>query len=98
MLYSGDDYLIRQVKEVLQRTAQTMCGLGTDQVELYCNTTLAFQKQQKQQKIQRGEQRGLSQAAAGAVPVRGRKHSLYSTKRFNHASVGNDGMLHYKYI
>ena len=83
MLYSGDNYLIRQVKEVLQRTAQTMCGLGTDQVELYCNTTLASQKQQ-------GEQKGLSKAA-GNVPVKGRKHPLYSTKRFNHAAVGNDG-------
>jgi hypothetical protein len=37
ILYSGDDYLIKQVGEVLERTAQTMCGVGNDTIASYCN-------------------------------------------------------------
>lgn len=37
MMYSGDDYLIRQVKEVLDRTVETMCGIGSNQVKSYCD-------------------------------------------------------------
>jgi len=35
-LDSGDDYFIDQTRLVLERTAETMCGLGSAQVELYC--------------------------------------------------------------
>lgn len=37
LMYSGDDYLIRQTRQVLERTAQTMCGLGSNQDAVYCN-------------------------------------------------------------
>lgn len=33
---SGDEYFIDQTRLVLERTAETMCGLGAAQVELYC--------------------------------------------------------------
>ena len=36
LLYSGDSYLVRQVREVLLRTAETMCGIGSEQVQAYC--------------------------------------------------------------
>jgi hypothetical protein len=36
LLYSGDEYLVDQVKRVLLRTAATMCGIGSDQDLLYC--------------------------------------------------------------
>lgn len=75
MLYSGDDYLVRQVRDVLHRTAETMCGIGKDQVDWYCNATVAAQ----------------TVGAPRAVPVRGRKHKLFSTGRFNHALAGGDG-------
>lgn len=35
---SGDDYFIEQTRLVLERTAETMCGLGSDQVAQYCNS------------------------------------------------------------
>jgi hypothetical protein len=36
MLYSGDSYLAAQVRKVLERTASTMCGLGSNQDPVYC--------------------------------------------------------------
>jgi len=75
MLYSGDAYLLRQVRDVLHRTAETMCGIGKDQVDWYCNATVAAQ----------------TVGAPRAVPARGRKHKLFSTGRFNHAAAGSDG-------
>lgn len=36
MLYAGDSMLTSQVKNILERTAQTMCGLGSDQDLSYC--------------------------------------------------------------
>jgi hypothetical protein len=36
MMYSGDKYLLNEVKLVLERTADTMCGIGSDQDERYC--------------------------------------------------------------
>ena len=36
MMYSGDGYLMNQVKEILERTAQTMCGIGTNEDKKYC--------------------------------------------------------------
>lgn len=37
MMFSGDDYLLNQVREVLERTANTMCGIGSEQDEKYCS-------------------------------------------------------------
>lgn len=37
LMYSGDAYLLQQVRGVIERTAQTMCGIGTEQNETYCN-------------------------------------------------------------
>lgn len=37
MIYSGDTYLLNQVKAVLERTGSTMCGIGSDQDVKYCN-------------------------------------------------------------
>eukprot|EP00981_Chlorochromonas_danica_P009789 scaffold2822_cov192-Ochromonas_danica.AAC.2 len=37
LLYSDDSYLLDQVQEVLWRTAQTMCGLGSEANTTYCN-------------------------------------------------------------
>jgi hypothetical protein len=37
MLYAGDDFLTGQVKQVLRRTASTMCGIGDDQDPSYCD-------------------------------------------------------------
>lgn len=34
---SGDDYFINQARLVLERTAETMCGLGSTQNETYCD-------------------------------------------------------------
>jgi hypothetical protein len=36
MLYSGDSYLMNQVKTILERTAETMCGIGNNQDKKYC--------------------------------------------------------------
>lgn len=36
MLFSGDEYLLREVRLVLERTAETMCGIGSEQVDAYC--------------------------------------------------------------
>lgn len=37
MLFIGEEYLIQQVKEVLERTAETMCGIGDNQDPAYCS-------------------------------------------------------------
>ena len=36
ILFSGDLYLQNEVRLVLERTAETMCGIGEEQVEAYC--------------------------------------------------------------
>jgi hypothetical protein len=36
MLFSGDPFLTNEVRKVIERTAETMCGLGQDQDERYC--------------------------------------------------------------
>lgn len=36
MLYANDPYLTEQVRLVLERTAETMCGLGNDTIDSYC--------------------------------------------------------------
>jgi hypothetical protein len=47
MLYSGDLYLISQVKNILQRTSQTMCGIGSDIIPAYCNQQRQRTKHEK---------------------------------------------------
>ena len=37
LIDSGDEYFIEQTRLVLERTAETMCGLGSNQVDMYCN-------------------------------------------------------------
>lgn len=37
LMYSGDDYFLRQSRDVIERTAETMCGIGTDQDKEYCD-------------------------------------------------------------
>ena len=70
LLYTGDAYFLRQVKSVLMRTAATMCGIGREQVEAYCNTTLA----------------DLKNAHGFGEKVRiGRQHQLHSTSRFTYS-------------
>lgn len=36
MLFSGDAYLTNEVRKVIERTAETMCGIGKDQDPFYC--------------------------------------------------------------
>jgi hypothetical protein len=47
MLYSGDKYLISQVRNILQRTSQTMCGIGSDTIPAYCNQQRQRTKHEK---------------------------------------------------
>lgn len=44
MLYSGDSYLIEQVRSVLERTGETMCGIGNNQLKSYCDVPRQRQK------------------------------------------------------
>lgn len=37
LLYSGDSYLINQVKLILERTSNSMCGIGSEQIKAYCD-------------------------------------------------------------
>jgi hypothetical protein len=37
MMYSGDEYLMQQVRDVLERTGETMCGIGSNQLKSYCD-------------------------------------------------------------
>jgi hypothetical protein len=37
LLYSGDTYLINQVKLILERTSNSMCGIGSEQIKAYCD-------------------------------------------------------------
>lgn len=36
LMYSGDTFFLQEVRKVLERTSNTMCGLGSEQVEGYC--------------------------------------------------------------
>jgi hypothetical protein len=36
ILFAGDDYLQNEVRLVLERTGETMCGIGSEQVAAYC--------------------------------------------------------------
>jgi hypothetical protein len=38
MLFSGDRYLTNEVRKVIERTAETMCGIGQDQDPRYCGS------------------------------------------------------------
>ena len=38
-MYSGDEYLIAQVKAVIHRTAETICGIGKEQDKEYCSAS-----------------------------------------------------------
>lgn len=37
MLYSGDSYLMNEVRKVIERTAETMCGIGKEADASYCD-------------------------------------------------------------
>jgi hypothetical protein len=37
MLYTGDKYVINEARKVIERTAETICGIGTETNETYCN-------------------------------------------------------------
>lgn len=37
MLYAADPALLRELRDVLERTAETMCGIGSDQDAHYCS-------------------------------------------------------------
>lgn len=111
MMYSGDAYLLRQVKYVLQRTAETMCGIGKEQVDWYCNppipalTTAGTAGVQSQGQAQAHSQtqaqahlEGKKRRTSGAAP-RGRKHKLFSTARFNYtAGAGTERVTLYIFI
>lgn len=36
LIYSGDRFLLQEARRVLERTANTMCGLGSEQLVAYC--------------------------------------------------------------
>jgi hypothetical protein len=44
MLFSGDAYLTNEVRKVLERTAETMCGIGKDQDSSYCGAASVRQR------------------------------------------------------
>jgi hypothetical protein len=73
MLYSGDLYLVQQVRDVLARTAQTMCGIGRDQDPVYCSGVAAASPQ---------DTKNSSHRRARSHP---RQHALFSTNRFNYS-------------
>lgn len=37
MMYSGDDYILGQVRAVIEKTGETMCGIGSLQLASYCS-------------------------------------------------------------
>jgi hypothetical protein len=37
LMYSGDAFLLEETRRVLERTSNTMCGIGSEQVDAYCN-------------------------------------------------------------
>jgi len=37
LMYSGDDYFLSQSRDVIERTAETMCGIGSNQDSDYCD-------------------------------------------------------------
>lgn len=37
LMYSGDAYLLDQVRNVVERTGETICGIGSDVSSSYCN-------------------------------------------------------------
>lgn len=88
MMYSGDAYLLRQVKYVLSRTAETMCGIGKEQVDWYCNPPIpaAAEGVATLQSAMEGAKQNVSHPAP-----RGRKHKLFSTKRFNYSASSTAG-------
>jgi hypothetical protein len=84
MLYSGDAYFMQQVKYVLQRTAGTMCGIGREQVDWYCNSTVA---QLHSQAASAEVTEGAQNKTRGKTSV-GRPHKLHSTRRFKYNAGG----------
>lgn len=94
MMYSGDAYLLRQVKYVLHRTAETMCGIGREQVEWYCNPPIPISATATSQtQSQLGRQEDKKRRTSRAAPP-GRKHKIFSTNRFNYtASAGTFSLL-----
>jgi hypothetical protein len=37
LMYSGDSFFLNEVRRVLERTGETMCGIGSDQLAAYCS-------------------------------------------------------------
>jgi hypothetical protein len=85
MLYSGDAYFMQQVKYVLQRTAGTMCGIGREQVDWYCNATVA--ELRSQAAAREGVRGGAQNKTTAKISV-GRPHKLHSTRRFKYNAEG----------
>ena len=86
MLYSGDAYLTRQVRDVLMRTAQTMCGIGGDQDLMYCNATVgASMMKTVTDTTSDNSNHQLQQQQQHTLNRHGR--ALFSTSRFNYSAL-----------
>jgi hypothetical protein len=74
---------------VLSRTAETMCGIGSEQVATYCNQTVSRLRTQASQGLySAGTSRG-GEGKSGRRKVQvGRPHKLHSTRRFKYHQGG----------
>lgn len=61
LMYSGDSYFLSQTRDVIERTAETMCGIGSNQDHDYCD-----QSRQRQHHAYYSTQRHRNLATSNA--------------------------------
>ena len=85
MIYSNDYYIIKEIKNILYRTSETMCDIGNNQDITYCNQTVKQLRLQLENSM--AEDKNSAGSKAHRVSV-GRVHKLYNTKRFQYKLEG----------
>ncbi len=102
MLYSGDQYLVNQVKQVLLRTSETMCGIGSGAIAGYCDQSRLRTRHSKMIRFQHHDKilNGKHQLLSSKLLSNHRVTSMITSSNYAkfYASSSRAGQLMHHYV